>query len=317
MTGARDDRGRRLLYLGLAVAVAVDVALVAVALAQVRTPPDSGAMYIPPTFATLGPTSTPAPSSAAPPTEEPAAVPPARFLSALDDTTAWRAAASTCPTETLAVDLTTDGGGTWTTVEVGADSAASNVLHLDVIDAVSVSMLTQSRVDCAPQYTSTNSSGLAWVSSTDALAAGWFVLPSDPAVIYSPGGARAAPCVVVDWAARSADEAAVLCREQVVFRTSDGGQSWDGGLAIPGVASIDNSAGGYVVAAHGQGSCSGVEVRSLGAAASPDDGAFSGCFDARYTLGEVVISAGAGSIWVWAGTSLGVSTDGGNTWNAR
>ena len=115
----------------LTVLAIVTVATVGIALSENRGVPTAGATpgaSAPPAESIEPPTTTdPAPSetaAAAPPA--PTSVAATRALAAVDASTAIRAAASTCP-EPTTMELTTDGGATWTPVVHDTVSAVQRV----------------------------------------------------------------------------------------------------------------------------------------------------------------------------------------------
>jgi hypothetical protein len=305
---------RALLIVAVVAFILVDIALITIALSQVRDPVRSSGAYITPTAAPVSPVSTPTPT----PTEaQPVqAVTPTRFLSATDDQTAWRAVRGACPTSSLSLESTENAGESWASHDVAATTAASGLLQLEAIDSSQVSLITLRSDDCnAVQNVSTYTAGDAWESYTDdRLSGSWYITPGNRAVVHSPAGDTGAPCEVVVLAPRNSTDAAALCLGQAIFRTVDGGATWDGGFAIPGAANLDDTDTGYVVAATEQESCDGVQLRTVEVNPDPADGTPTGCFASSSAPGDMAIAFGEDSLWVWAGDSLGISSDLGATW---
>lgn len=319
--GSRARARRRLAIVGISAFVLVDLVLVAVALT--REPTGLAA------DAETGATSTPrpvetTPSPTATPTTAAEAVTPTRLLSVVDGDTAWRAQAATCAAGTEAtppvVELTTSGGATWSASTVATDVSLAGVDRLQATDATSAFVVGPAGADCAPAFAQTFSGGAAYRAYPERLAASWYVARTASGTVHSPTGERAAPCpVVVDLAVVSDTEAGVLCSDRTFFRTGDGASTWDAGAVVDGAVAVTASAGSYLVASTAAADCDGTALvtppAASGTAATGTAATRVGCAPASSeTPGSVALSAGAGSVWLWAGDDVSVSTDGGVTW---
>jgi photosystem II stability/assembly factor-like uncharacterized protein len=113
-------------------------------------------------------------------------------------------------------------------------------------------------------------------------------------------------------ATRSTTEAAVLCADQALFETRDGGAEWSTAITVPGAVALDASVDGYVVAVAAQGECDGTSVVTLtGAVPSPPVG----CYGTPALAGQTSLAfVENGTLWLWAGDNFAQSTDGGETW---
>jgi len=326
MPDARRKRGqramtrRRLAIAGIAAFVLVDLGLVA--LAVTREPSglasEAGDATLP--TASVAPpeaseSATPTPS----PTVEAAAVPVTRHLSAVDGQTAWRADTGACTPGSAATPLTlevsTTGGSSWVASTVTTPGAVAGVDRLQASDASTAFVVGPAGEDCSTAFTQTFSAGAAFRDYPDRLPSAWYVARSNQAVVHSPSGDRTAPCpVVVDLAVVSDSQAAVLCADRTLYRTADAAASWDAGTVVPGAVALTVDAGTFVVASVGVDGCEGTQVASTASAAdavvTP-----TGCSPVTSAEpGQVAVSAAAGSVWLWAGDDLAVSSDAGVTW---
>jgi hypothetical protein len=309
---------RRLLIAGLAAFLIFDVALVSFALnapASKTTAPVAKPAATPTPKPVATPTPTPKPVETKPPVVEPVETkPPTRILTALNASTAWRAATGACPTTTANPELTTDAGATWTKYDASAGTNASSILSIYVTSKAEASLVTLSTKNCTPQRVSTFVAGEQWKDYPDRVGANWFVDPANRAVVHSPVGAFPAPCpAVIALANRTDSTAAVLCSDGRLFRTGDGAATWGPGVPLPGAANLTSGDNGYLIVAANQAGCAGAQVLSTPEA---PDGALSvkGCRAAAFTPGNLAVANAGGIVWLWAGDALSRSSDGGTTW---
>jgi len=214
------------------------------------------------------------------------------------------------------LETTSDGGATWVRHSLNPPTELRSVVAVDVIDRSEVHVIGQSGDDCTTVLGRSYTAGLDWVESPDSLGPTWFVDPADPAVVRSPSGTGPVPCgAVVDVAAADDSSAAALCADRTVHRTTDGGATWDAGLAAPGVVALDSGADGYVLAGIGDEGCDGVQLRAL--PADSDEASVQGCLPARtadLAPGSVAISVAGSAVWLWVDEAVRVSQNGGLTW---
>lgn len=294
---------------GLIVFVLVDIVLVGWALTAVRAPAHGVPAHVTHTT-TPPPTVTPTPSAAV----APAAVAPTRVLAALDGTVAWRAVTGACPATRATLQQTTDGGASWQTSDASGSTGASSPLRILVTSRSQVSVVALGGTGCAPQLLRTYVSGADWESLGTSLAGYWFVDPATASTVHTPHGNVSSPCpAVVGLAARSVSQAAVLCADHHVFRTSNGGGSWGSPLTESGSVALGSTSTGYIVADVGSAACAGVSIAAL-----PDTSSSAapvGCVKtARPGVGDIAVADGGGTLWIWAGDTLARSNDGGRTW---
>jgi hypothetical protein len=158
--------------------------------------------------------------------------------------------------------------------------------------------------------------GTNYSSYPNKLGSAWYVDPADRATVHSPTGAEKPPCdAVTTLAVRDGQNAAALCADGRMFSTTDAAATWSAPASLPGVVTLTDTTAGYLTAAVGRSECVGVNVLSL----SPSlQSVLSGCYStltaAQSLSSNVALSAASGTLWIWAGDSLGRSFDGGVTW---
>ncbi|MEJ3403894.1 hypothetical protein WDJ51_04040 [Rathayibacter sp. YIM 133350] len=293
---ARTASRGRTIAIGIAVAVVVVGALGAAAYVMTRDYGSSTAAY--------------SPSSSAPTATATAAAPAytgSRFLVAVDDQHAWRSASGKCSTDSAFVEVTADGGATWTPAPVARDEKPTAVLALSATSPTAGDVISQTAAKCEPSQFGTTDAGASW---TDAQPTGaWWIRPSDFRVVNAAGTAVDAPCQGRRVYGYDPNDAMLVCNDGVVFRTSDGGTAWDAGGNIPGVLSVSPVSGGYLVALRGDASCPGIQFRKAGLTASAADGAVIGCYPVTLGEGSTAIAAAPSGIWVWTQNRVEHVTD--------
>ena len=313
-------RRRTLLLVGFALFLVADIALAAVALTGGRTPANTPANTAAPVApqspsAAPSPSSTPTPTATVPPV---AAVLPARIIVAADASLAWRATTGACPATQATPEITTNSGAKWTATNATTPTGIRSLQSIAIEGKRVASMIGQAGQDCSVELVRTFVSGTNYEKYPAALAGAWYVNPLDRASVHTPAGTFPAPCKnVLVLAHRNASSAAMLCDDQKIHTTKDGGATWSGSVSIRGALNLAPSAAGYVVAAVGSDACKGVQVLSI---AEPAETAATatGCLptDAPPSTlsGNITLSEGAGTLWLWAGDVLKRSTDGGVSW---
>ena len=238
--GELQHMNNRLATAGLVAFLAVDVALVALALRSGHG--SSGAL--PP--AQTGQTTRTAPLTTSPPTSTTRAttspvaakaVPVTRLVSAVDAATAWRATTGACDTGGATVEVTTDGGQTWTKVR----SPARALVRVQALDETRAFVIGAGS-DCLVKQFASRDVGQTWQAPT-AVVGGWARRLDEPTQVLTPKEAAATPCgesVVVDLSRTSAEQAESLCADGSVVVTEDGGTTWSDSGDAPGAVALSN-----------------------------------------------------------------------------
>ncbi|CAN7469435.1 hypothetical protein LJR027_002982 [Terrabacter sp. LjRoot27] len=225
---------------GLVAFLAVDVALVALALrsghnvseapAPVSTTRTAALTTSPPATGTTDPTKGTTPAAAK-------AVPVTRLVSALDAATAWRATTGACDAGGATVEVTADGGQTWTKVR----SPARALVRVQPLDEARAFVIGAG-ADCTPKQYASRDAGQTWQAPT-AVVGGWARRLDAPTQVLAPRETAATPCgdaVVVDLSRTSATQAQALCADGSVVVTEDGGTTWTDSGDAPGAVALSN-----------------------------------------------------------------------------
>ena len=250
---------------GLAAFLAVDVALVALALGSTRTPVSGSGL--PDGRANTSATSpsgkaTTAASGAAPTTVAAAVKIPVEPLTvglvAVDQSTAMRFTIGSCARAGSAVEVTHDGGLTWSARATPFDA----VVRIRVKPNQSLFSVGANRSSgCLPALRQSSSLSGSWGSAVKA-ATVWFRDPRDPSSVGQPTGGTGQPCqgsAIVDLAI-SDSGAAVLCGSGDVLVTTTGAQ-WQTTGTVPDAlaVAVDAKTQPYAVT-QGVAGCPGLAV---------------------------------------------------------
>ena len=151
------------------------------------------------------------------------------------------------------------------------------MLRITVASSTEAAAITLDKTNCAPQYIRTYVSGDNWATYSDQLGGSWYLKPETPTSVHSPNGDVAAPCgAMVGLAVKDASNAAVLCADHTVYRTSNAGASWGKQLAVTGAVALAATTNGYAAAAADVSGCAGVVVSNFdGTTGAPTP---AGCF---------------------------------------
>lgn len=314
-------RRRPLLVVLVSLFMLADIFLVGWALAKARTPATStvAETIAPYTGASIKPESSASPAPSSSTSASPAAVTavePLRVLAAFDGTTAWRAITGACPATTAQPQVTTNSGTTWKTTDATTATKITAVQNLVVTSKTALELVGLSAAECGPAFAKTFVSGENYALYPDQLGAKWYLDPAAPAQVHSPTGDVTAPCpAVVSLAANNTTSAVALCANNQVFLTTNSARTWSAAATIAGAVNVALSRTGYLVAAVGNADCAGVQILASAGGAAPNA---TGCFPTSSTpeslIGNVGIASAAGTLWLWAGDSVGRSTDAGATW---
>ncbi|PZE61603.1 hypothetical protein DEJ24_04930 [Curtobacterium sp. MCPF17_001] len=284
----------------IVVLVVIDIALVTLALG--RTAPNSGDPAGPiPTFSSSPRSSTsPSPS----PTADAAGA--RRSLSAVDGQEAWRATGGTCGGPAPTLEHTLDAGATWEPVTLGSD--VSSVMAIRASSA-SLTVLAGVGDDCTPTVRSSTDDGATWSAAGDGAAGAGI---STAGVVLSTGVVDP-PCSDPIEAFQGKQTSVVICDGQLDWRSGTG--DWVD-VPLDGVRSIADAGNDYSLARIGTDTCAGVQIESMPAIAVTPATTTTpiGCDADAATEGSISLDRSGNDVWLWAGDTVAVSTDGGATW---
>ncbi|GGN09346.1 hypothetical protein GCM10009721_41540 [Terrabacter tumescens] len=227
------------------------------------------------------------------------AVPVSRLVSALDAATAWRATTGTCDRGGATLELTTDGGQSWTKVR-SPTRAVTRVQPLDSTRAFTIG----AGADCTLKQYASRDAGQTWQAPT-AVVGGWARRLDEPTQVLTPKESAATPCgdgAVLDLSRTSASQAQALCADGSVVLTGDGGSTWTDSGDAPGAVALsnliaDNSLKTYAVRV--VSACKGVQLVEVAKGRTADVVA---CVAVpNVPRGEVGLSVTESAGWIVAG----------------
>jgi hypothetical protein len=318
MTSRRGSERRRwalpgsvLLWIAVVVALLVilDVVLVVTALGR-TAPADNGIPGPIPTFTSVpspGATPSATPTTAATPAAASEAA-PARFLSVVSPTQAWRATAGSCSGPDPVIERTTDAGASWTPASISSygvhrvDGLAAGTAKTSIVAGVGAS--------CTDAALSSYTSGQFWAPDASGLVAGSV---TQDGRIRLGASTLSSPCAHPQRVVAGPSNDAVLCEGVLVAKQGAG--NW---VTVPvaGLSAVVLDGSGYTLAITGAAGCSGVEIATLpGAGLAPTSAPTRvGCVPLKTLAGGIAIGRRANAVWLWSGEQVLVSKDGGATW---
>lgn len=326
------SRARKALpYAGLAILVVLNVVLIGLLLTRDYSAESAtGDSYTPPTVGSADESTSDAvgenssgESGSAEPVEEqdsgaesesdaPAVgaqepLPAERLIASANGDVAWRAVVGSCEAPGT-VELTTDGGASWSPTDVG-DLAP--VARLKAITPAAVFAIGGTAPDCSPSYAGSVDGGNNWEQAPELVDGSWYVDPSDRAVLGTSVGEVDAPCEISGLAGFDDNSAAILCTDGSLTVSTDGGASWATAAEETGAVAIGLTLQGYVLAGSAE-DCAGTQIWTAGVEGST---APVGCAeDAQPEAGQTAVAGAGSAMWLWAGEETLVSPDGGVTW---
>ncbi|MGG7508900.1 hypothetical protein [Plantibacter sp. YIM 135249] len=315
---------RILAIVGIVVFLVVDVILIGLALNSTKAVDDHATPRPVPSF-TSEPRSTESPAPTATPTAAADAstgsVPAssARFLTAGDATTLWRATAGSCTGTPAVIERSSDAGSTWQPLSTGS-FGIRGVLSLEADNSTDVRIIGGSGTACTVGAFVSYTSGDFWAVDTGALDAATY---SQPAGANGTADASAATIIDGKPATAACDDVRqiVTTDSGVVAVCPDGLHLQQPGVAawisLPasGVLSVRDSNEGLWIASGGVPGCSGVSVQSLGGSLSGSSTAtVHGCATEASTSGAQAVAVSGSTVWLWSGDRVLRSGDTGATW---
>ena len=171
------------------------------------------------------------------------------------------------------------------------------------------------RQSCSYRYVAYANDGTVTASANSPVDV-WFPTPKDRDEINGPGDTKATPCEghVVGLAPLDSSQALVVCDNGAAISTRNSGRTWRQVARIPNTLAIAAESGRYWVAGAHEG-CDGVTVQSLTEKSGSLTRGRTHCAPGLDVAGgQVAIDVIGGTIWLWSGNRVAVSTDDGQTW---
>lgn len=294
---ARPRVGGRLIAIAATTALAVGVVVLAtMALQRGEGTGVSGIASPAPSFtfgdlATESPTPSPTPTAEAAPAESA----DERFL-AIDGSQLWRATAGSCAASAPVapvVEMSTDGGRTWTDV---TPPDARQVLNVAAFGAAGQGEVIAATGDaCTPTALRTYTAGRAWEAYPDVLAASTYVSPADRSSVVVAGSASAAPCTDARSARTSRTATGIVCGGTAYLR--DGG-TW---TALTDRAVALDAVSGTIVVGHVSTACLGGITVTRFTGATPTE---LGCVSNVDATASAALSVLDADLAFWSGEAV-------------
>ncbi|SDZ57448.1 hypothetical protein SAMN05216554_0130 [Herbiconiux ginsengi] len=238
-----------------------------------------------------------------------------RLISAVDGSAAVRVSSGSCGVIPPSVELTVDGGETWTLIVLPPDLSIGQVSAAHMVTADQVDLVVLAGVDCRPSVLSTFTGGQFWELYPDRLGSFSYFDPSGDGGVDVEGAAMGAPCPDALEVVQRPDLTAVRCSDGIaVFNPQT--SRWEGitprvaaAVAVPAVP----TPGAEVLAAFSdQSGCEGTSVDGFAADGSTFSGDRLGC--APIAASFTSLASASGALWLWADDAILVSADNGVTW---
>ncbi len=299
---------------GLVALLAVDGALIVWAVRPLPAEVAGTVASAGPTMSPSTPTATPSasPTSEQTPSATPMTIsarPLTRIAGAADDAVVWVAESGTCERPGT-VWVSSDGGDSW------SDKAAPGRVLRVKPETGTAAFVTGGDADCALRLWSTSDGANSWGAATSAAKA-WSRVPDDARSVNTPSGADVAPCTdsakVVDLAPADASTAFVLCDDDEVRSTADGGDVWRDLVTVEGALAIaltpDASA---ALVVRSTADCKGVRAATVRDGDSTDGA----CIRSTPKAGRVAAATSGSRWWIVVGNKVYGADEPEGTWEA-
>jgi hypothetical protein len=238
-------------------------------------------------------------------------VPVERLLLATSSDTAWRATVGDCNTPGE-IERSTNGGATWKRI---VRTGPAPIVMLGLEPGGNIFTIGGTRESCSVRYMAYSGDGTVAASTTSAINA-WFPSPNDRDEINGPRGTKATPCNAhaIGLAPFDLTRALVVCDGGEVISTRNSGNTWRQVARIPNTLAVAAGSGRYWAAGVRE-NCHGVAVQSLTEKNGSLTRGQAHCAPGLdVTSGQVAIAVSGGTIWLWSGARVAISTDDGETW---
>ena len=266
-----------------------------------------------------------APTSAAGATPTPAAttqpvsgtaVPATQIITAVDESSAYRAAVGSCPAGGSAIETTRDGGATWTSFDASGQLGVGDIRAIGSSGNGYAFFTGLDLADCTSMVAGHSySSGAEWSVASTIPDTVWSIDPANTQSLSGPGGLTVdAPCSLVQVVAGGENAVAGICADGTVTRSADSGSTWTQSDPVQGIDALAFSGDNLVAGSVGDASCEeGVAIRVMDSSLGVTK---QSCAPAGAApAGQTALShASDGTLWLLAGDSVLRSSDNGESW---
>ncbi len=284
--------GARLGAIAAVVALTLGVGVLAVlALQHGSALPDESAAPTAPAV----PTDSESPDASSPPETPTPPMPAAegeRFL-ALQGDQLWRGTAGSCNGAAPVIELSTDGGASWSDV-TPAGLELQQLLGLAAFGETDGDLVGAVGDDCEPAALRTYTAGADWEIYDELLGSITYISPSDGRTVVTPSIEIEAPCAQPVSLRTSRGEVGLVC-DGVAYHLD--GRNWL--ELISGAVTMD-AVGGTIVVAHADDECDGISITEFAAARASSVG----CVAGADPNAPAALSVLDGEYVLWTGDDL-------------
>ncbi len=224
-----------------------------------------------------------------------------RLLAVNSAQVAWRAKSTDCKGDAK-VEVTTNGGKSWSRTDPGLTA----IVRLKAYGDGSVFAIGADN-KCRATYAWIAGPEGTWQQDRSQVNTIWYRTTGDLDQVHAPGGRTTKPCGedLVDFAGFGTFEAAARCADDRI-RTTTNGRSWKTVQERSDVLSLNADDNGFV-AARTSDDCAGVVVHRFDATGEGLRSAGTCRAKVKSTEGSTVVSVRSQDIWLWSGDSVSIS----------
>jgi hypothetical protein len=213
------------------------------------------------------------------------------------------------------IELSTDSGTSWKGV---VRTGPTPIVRLGAEPDGDLFAIGGTRRGCSVRYVVYAGDGKVTTAASPANV--WFPTPENRDEINGPDGTKDTPCHghAIGLASLSLSRALVMCDDGAAMISSNSGRTWQQVARIPDALAVTAGSGRYWVAAAHEG-CDGVTVQSVTEeSGSLTRGGTRCAAGLEVAAGQVAFDVTVdGTIWIWTGNRVAISTDDGETGSER